>query len=213
MEGHSTEPEELACQEKAVPKTIRHCISSAKTQFELLFVELPKDDEPLSLVQVHSWDDCIVWARKLFDWCNSSWVEDIKRQFDSRDAIWQGRALPDVVRFDASDEMVQQFVGAAAVLKATASGILPPETSDENSKRFADIAQVASSLHSVQLSEEVNKAPSRITHFEKDDDTNFHVDFIAASANLKARMFHITPAICELLCLSLQLHTLYFVPN
>lgn len=202
MEGHSTEPEEVPCQEKTVPKTIRHCISLAKTQFELLFVGKKKDAEPLSLMQMRSWDDCIVWARKLFDWCNSSWVEDIKRQYDSRDAIWQGRALPDVVQFDPSDELVRQFVGSAAILKATASGIQLPETCDENSKRFAAIAQAAASLNSARLPEDLDHAPSRITHFEKDDDANFHVDFIAACANLKARMFHITPAICESLCVS-----------
>ena len=59
---------------------------------------------------------------------------------------------------------------------------------------FAAIALASLSLQSVTLPEDVAKSPSRVTHFEKDDDNNFHVDFIAACANLKARMFHITPA-------------------
>ena len=30
--------------------------------------------------------------------------------------------------------------------------------------------------------------------FEKDDDTNFHIDFIAAASNLRARNYKITEA-------------------
>lgn len=34
----------------------------------------------------------------------------------------------------------------------------------------------------------------RITEFEKDDDSNFHIDFIAAVANLRARNYRIAEA-------------------
>jgi ubiquitin-activating enzyme E1 len=197
MKGPSTAPQELHCQERTVPKTILHCVSLAKRQFELLFLGAPKDDEPLSLVTARDWSECIAWARRLFDWCNEAWVDDVKRDFKASDSVWQGRALPDAVRFDDSDELVQQFVGAASLLKAAACGIQPLETSEQISTRFAAIARAAASHHLTPLSDDVHKSLSLITHFEKDDDTNFHVDFIAACANLKARMFHITPAICE----------------
>jgi hypothetical protein len=197
MAGPSTAPQELSCQERTVPKTMRHCVSLAKRQFELLFVGLPKEEEPLSLIPVRDWNECIVWARRLFDWCNQTWVEDIKGQYHSSDSIWQGHALPDAVPFDHSDQLVQQFVGAAAVLKGAASGIELPKPSDQKQDLFAAIALASPTLQSVTLPEDVARLPSRVTHFEKDDDNNFHVDFIAACANLKARMFHITPAICE----------------
>jgi len=198
MAGPSTASQELSCQESTVPKTMRHCVSFAKRQFELLFVGLPKEEEPLSLIPVCHWNECVVWARRLFDWCNQTWVEDIKAQYDSSDSIWRGRALPDAVPFHHSDELVQQFVGAAAVLRGAASGIEVPKNSDHQKQDlFAAIALASLSLQSVTLPEDVAKSPSRVTHFEKDDDNNFHVDFIAACANLKARMFHITPAICK----------------
>ncbi len=201
MAGPSTAPQELSCQEKTVPKTMRHCLSFAKEQFEWLFVGLPKKEQPLSLIPVRDWNECVVWARRLFDWYNQTWVEDIKEEFDASDSIWQGRALPDAVPFDHSDELVQQFVGAAAVLKGVASGIELPKSSDQKQDLFAAIALASLSFESVALPEDVATLPSRVTHFEKDDDNNFHVDFIAACANLKARMFHIAPAICEPPCL------------
>ena len=199
MRGPSTAPQELNCQERTVPKTIHHCISLAKRQFELLFVGLPKDEEPLSLMDVCDWNECVVWARMLFDWCNESWVEDVKRQWHASDPIWQGRALPDVVEFDHLDELVQEFIGSAAVLKSVASGIaVPSEMNGQKKNAFAAIARAASSPEFARLTKNADKVVSRITHFEKDDDTNFHVDFVAACANLKARMFHITPQICEI---------------
>ncbi len=151
----------------------------------------------MSLLRARDWSDCIVWSRKLFDWCNQNWVVDVKQQYDAADPMWQGRAMPDVVPFDHCDELVQQFVGTAAVLKAVASGIQPQGTMEPNSTRFAAIAHAASSLEAAVLPEVEDKSLSHITHFEKDDDANFHVAFIAACANLKARMFHITPAICQ----------------
>ena len=34
----------------------------------------------------------------------------------------------------------------------------------------------------------------RVTEFEKDDDSNYHIDFIAAVANLRARNYKIAEA-------------------
>jgi molybdopterin/thiamine biosynthesis adenylyltransferase len=199
MRAPSAAPQEMNCQERTVPRTIRHCISLAKRQFELLFVGLPKDEEPLSLTGVRDWNECVIWARMLFDWCNESWVEDVKRQWPASDPIWQGRALPRVVEFDHMDELVQQFVGSAAVLKSVACRITAPaEMRGQKNDIFAAIAQAASTLPLARLTENAKKCVSSITCFEKDDDTNFHVDFVASCANLKARMFHVTPCTCKL---------------
>ena len=202
--GKPTKPkEDNPCQERAVPKTINHCVSFAKRQFELLFAGLPNKEEPCSMVRVRDWDECIVWARKLFDYCNESWVAAVKREFpNASDSIYHGRALPDVVPFDPSDELVQQFIGSAAILKAFANDEprIEPALSGKTSASFAAIALAASSLQ-LSLSDDENRSRSRISAFEKDDDSNFHVEFIAACANLKARMFHVTPIICK----SLQL--------
>ena len=196
---HSAAAQELNCQERTVPKTIRHCVSFAKRQFELLFAGLPNEEEPLSLLRVRDWKECVVWARMLFEWSNRAWVTDVKRDYEASDTIWQGRALPDVVPFVDSDELVQQFVGAAAVLKAVSRGIEP-------SRNFAATAEealhVQPSLDVPSSPEDVDASRSLISHFEKDNDSNCHVDFVAACANLKARMFNIKPAICELLCVN-----------
>ena len=193
-------PRGLPCQERTVPETMRHCVSFAKIHFEHLFVGLPKEWEPLSLASARDWTECVAWARRLFDWCNATWVEDVKRQWPESDPLWHGcRALPRVVEFDHRDELVQQFVGAAAALKSVAGGIeVPPKFRGEKSLMFAAVAEAAASLQSAELSGDIDRSASRITHFEKDDDTNFHVDFVASCANLKARMFHIMPPICKL---------------
>ena len=96
------------CQTKTVPKTIHHCVQFAKRQFELLFTGLPSEEEPLSLLCVCDWNECVMWARMLFDCANRAWVTDVKRDYDAADGIWQGRALPDVVPFVGSDELAQR---------------------------------------------------------------------------------------------------------
>jgi hypothetical protein len=187
----------LPCQEKAVPKTIRHCVSFATQLFRSLFVDPLKDAGPLTFASVRDWNDCIIWARLLFDWSNKMWVEDVKHTYSPSDSIWQGRRLPDVVPFDHLDELVQQFVGSAATLKAISNGIQPGPREPKKSIHFASIALAASCSDST-LPDDVKMKQSRshITKFEKDDDENFHVDFIAACANFRARMFHITPILC-----------------
>jgi hypothetical protein len=196
VEGKEGDP----CQERAVPKTIKHCVSFAKRQFDLLFVGIPNQEEPLSMLRVRDWNECVVWARKLFDFCNESWVVDVKRRYKASDSVYHGRALPDVVPFDPSDELVQHFIGSAAILKALANEEpqIEPTLTETNRASFAAIALAASTLQ-LNLSDDVNKSRSRISAFEKDEDKNFHVEFIAACANLKARMFHVTPIICKLL--------------
>lgn len=37
-------------------------------------------------------------------------------------------------------------------------------------------------------------APVNVADFEKDDDTNFHIDWIASTSNMRAWNYHITPA-------------------
>jgi ubiquitin-activating enzyme E1 len=211
-EGKPTEQKEGdPCQERAVPKTIKHCVSFAKRQFDLLFVGIPNQEEPLSMVRVRDWNECIVWARKLFDFCNESWVVDVKTLHpNASDSIYHGRALPDIVPFDPSDEIVQHFIGSAAILKAFANEEpqIEPALCETTRASFAAIALAASSLQ-LSLFDDVNKSRSRISAFEKDEDTNFHVEFIAACANLKACMFHVTPIICKLL----QLFVVYVLKH
>lgn len=49
-------------------------------------------------------------------------------------------------------------------------------------------------LHKTLETKESLKGAVRAIEFEKDDDTNFHIDFIAASANLRARNYYIQEA-------------------
>lgn len=44
------------------------------------------------------------------------------------------------------------------------------------------------------LPEQSNKLTLHPLHFEKDDDSNFHMDFIVAASNLRAENYGIMPA-------------------
>lgn len=119
--------------------------------------------------------------------------------------FWSGNKLfPHPLRFDPADEMAVTFVETAALLRAQTL-LIPAQDSRE---KIIDIAssvefpagpshssEVLSPPEMKQLESEL-PSPETIAgmrslplEFEKDDDGNRHIDFIAACANLRARKY------------------------
>ncbi|KAI9597739.1 ubiquitin-activating emzyme E1 [Syncephalis fuscata] len=138
-------------------------------------------------------------------------------------AFWSGpKRAPDAIAFDADNELHLDFIMTAANLHAFNYG-LKGETNREKIRKLAIDVMVpefspksgvkiqvqeneavnAQAPDEEELQNIINALPStsdlvgyRLTpaEFEKDDDTNFHIDFIAAASNLRATNYGITPA-------------------
>jgi ubiquitin-activating enzyme E1 len=139
---------------------------------------------------------------------------------DSGLLFWSGlKRLPKILNYDDNDETHVSFVHSGANLFAYIFG-LPPIASIEETRKIAShikvhefkpkktyikesdkdtkeekaedddvrIAQLTQLLSTAQISE---KAKINTIEFEKDDDSNYHIDFIAAVANLRARNYGI----------------------
>lgn len=119
--------------------------------------------------------------------------------------FWSGNKLfPRSLTFDPADETAVAFVETAARLRAqtlqipanesrgkivdiAASLTFPagPDTSSASSSP-REIARLESELPSASRIAGMRSVP---LEFEKDDDGNRHIDFIAACANLRARKY------------------------
>lgn len=133
------------------------------------------------------------------------------------------KRAPTPIDFDSGNALHLDFVWAAAnlrafiysipvaggcgsALKATCDGVeLPAFTPKSGVKIAANESEVASSAASASADNEVDTLIARIKRsrpignllrvheFEKDDDSNFHIDFVAACSNLRATNYEITP--------------------
>jgi len=137
--------------------------------------------------------------------------------------FWSGpKRAPDPLTFDSSNLTHLQFIIAAANLhafnyglkgvsdeafyKKVADEVIVPEFTPRSGVKVQinenDTATEAGN-DETDLADLVGKlpAPSSLAgyrlnpvEFEKDDDTNFHIDFITAASNLRALNYNITPA-------------------
>lgn len=135
--------------------------------------------------------------------------------------FWSGpKRPPTAIMFDASDKLHLDFVIAAANLYAANLGIAPCREREQVARMAASIKctefkprevkikvddkdtttegclddddavkKIISEMNSKSYAAAKQLSPAQ---FEKDDDTNFHINFIAAAANLRARNYRIT---------------------
>lgn len=134
--------------------------------------------------------------------------------------FWSGpKRCPKPIKFDPSDETHADYVVAAAFLFADTYGVPVPKTVDakaivelavkvdvpvfrprEGVKIATTDAEAASSsageLDTEAATQLAKKTPIKMVplDFEKDDDTNHHMDFITAASNLRAINYGIEPA-------------------
>lgn len=163
-----------------------------------------------------TWQDCVEWALGQWQLCFHYGIEQLLRRFppdeDGR-LFWAGSKLcPQPLEFDSSQDVHFRYVLAAANLYAQMHGL--PGSRDQPALRemlkllpMPDPQRLASifpsDLFSAELGpEQVQRLhevwsvgpPLQPLRFEKDDDSNFHVDFVAAAASLRAQNYGIPPA-------------------
>lgn len=139
---------------------------------------------------------------------------------ESGQLFWSGlKRLPKIVEFDSTDPTHVEFVFSAANLWAYVFALSPLTNKEEvaaaaskvhvkefNPKKVVikesdkdtkvemaeddetRIVELTQQLLSTKIS---NERKTNTIEFEKDDDTNFHIDFISAVANLRARNYSI----------------------
>jgi ubiquitin-activating enzyme E1 len=266
------------CTLRSFPNKIEHTIAWARELFETSFVKSAETanlyltqpnylettlkqggNEKATLEMIRdylvtdkplSFDDCIIWARMLFEKQYNNAIQQLLYNFpkDSTSStgqlFWSGpKRAPDPLKFDPKNATHFGFVVAAAnlhafnynintkdidkatYLKVLDNMIVPDFSPDSNvkiqekdsdpvgSNAVALLSQVANNAQDpaasaafdddAELRNITDKlpAPSKmagfklvVVDFEKDDDTNHHIDFITAASNLRADNYKIEQA-------------------
>ena len=249
------------CTLKSFPNKIEHTIAWAKEKFHSYFIG-PPETVNLYLTQPNylettlkqsgnelgglevlrdylvtekplSFDDCIVWARRVFEREYNNAILQLLYNFpkDSTTSsgvpFWSGpKRAPTPLVFDSGNPLHLGYVVAAANLHAFNYGIktgnvnqehyakvagdvlIPEFNPDPNVKIQADEKEPDPNAggrptDDNELSTIVKQLPSpkslsgfklEPVEFEKDDDTNHHIDFITAASNLRAENYGIAVA-------------------
>ncbi|KAK0482046.1 ubiquitin activating enzyme [Armillaria luteobubalina] len=170
-----------------------------KEQLEQL-VSYLVTDKPLTF------EECIVWARLQFE---EKYNNDIRQLlFTLGQPFWSGpKRAPDPLTFNSSDPLHIQYIIAAANLHAFNYG-LRGETDEAVYRKVQindsdPVPQGESEGDGDDSDTLITKLPTPSSlagyrlnpvEFEKDDDTNHHIDFITAASNLRATNYSINPA-------------------
>jgi len=248
------------CTLKNFPNAIEHTLQWARDQFEGIFKQAPESAEQymkdpkftertLKLPGVQAaetletvkkilvderpktFDDCILWARKLFEENYTNQIKQLLFNFpedyttSSNTPFWSGpKRCPHVIYFDASNSEHLDYIVAAANLRAEVYGMTKREdrsyvkkyaeqiklpefvpksgvkiaTTDSEAASANDDGTADDEVMDKLLKQLPQPSGSNISikaiDFEKDDDTNFHMDFIVACSNLRATNYDIPTA-------------------
>ncbi|EHA54547.1 ubiquitin-activating enzyme E1 1 [Pyricularia oryzae 70-15] len=198
-----------------------------KQTLEMLRDSLTKD-------RAMSFEDCVIWARGLFEKNYNNAIKQLLHNFP-KDSVsstgtpfWSGpKRAPDPLAFDPSNPTHFMFVVAAANLHAFNYNI---NVKDKSKQDYLDVlsnmiieefepdptvriqadekepdpnAGAGAFDDTAEINNIVKELPSpkdlagfKLTpvEFEKDDDTNYHIDFITAASNLRAENYKIEQA-------------------
>ncbi|XP_060241278.1 ubiquitin-like modifier-activating enzyme 7 isoform X5 [Meriones unguiculatus] len=168
-----------------------------------------------------TWKDCVEWALGHWQLCFHDSILEQLRRFPSDKVLgdgtlfWSGsRKCPRPLRFDPNQDMHFLYVLAAANLYAWMHGL--PGSRNQNAlrellKQLPEPGSMGQNLFSAgaftpaefgqeQLKElqgileDWSKGPPlKPVLFGKDDDSNFHVDFVVAATDLRCQNYRILP--------------------
>jgi ubiquitin-activating enzyme E1 len=150
--------------------------------------------------------ECAVWARVTFENLFVTKILDVLHEYEHTENFWtEGRRRPSPIAFNPEQEDHALFVVTLATIRAriwgipiaTADEILgiaanatlsEPQPQSEPTDEFESLLQQV-----IELRAEVEGVAVRPEEFEKDDESNGHMDFIATAANLRAINYQIEP--------------------
>ncbi|KAF2721561.1 putative poly(A) RNA transport protein [Polychaeton citri CBS 116435] len=249
------------CTLKSFPNRIEHTIAWAKDLFHAYFTASPEivnlyltqpdylstalkqsgsEKQTLETLRDYlvsdkpsSFDDCLEWARLLFEKQYNNAIQQLLYNFpkdsttSSGQLFWSGpKRAPDALKFDPENPSHYGFVLAAANLRAFnfkieqttdrdyIVGVLDRMVISEfkpdpgvkiqaddkepdpnaNSEPLDDNAELEQIVKSLPSPSSLGKFRMELVEFEKDDDTNHHIDFITAASNLRADNYKIQTA-------------------
>lgn len=161
-----------------------------------------------------TWQDCVVWAFGQWQLCFHYGIKQLLRLFPPDKVLKDGarfwsapKLCPQPLKFDANQDMHLLYVLAAANLYAQMHGL--PGSQDKPALRemlkllpLPGPQHLASAELGPEQVQELREAlqvwsegPAlQPLRFEKDDDSNFHMDFVEAAASLRAQNYGIPPA-------------------
>ncbi|XP_045056058.2 ubiquitin-like modifier-activating enzyme 7 isoform X2 [Desmodus rotundus] len=169
-----------------------------------------------------NWRDCVLWALGRWQLCFRHSIEQLLRHHPPDEVLEDGarfwsrpRQCPQPLEFDASQDTHLLYVLAAANLYARVHGL--PGSRDQPALREMlpslllpepqhlhpifpnDLASTEPDPGQVERLRQALRdwsmgSPLEPLRFEKDDDSNFHVDFVTAAASLRAQNYGIPPA-------------------
>ncbi|GKT92847.1 LOW QUALITY PROTEIN: ubiquitin-activating enzyme E1 [Colletotrichum tofieldiae] len=245
------------CTVKSFPNKIEHTIAWSKDHmFENLFITSPSTvnlylTQPnyiestlkqggsakltletlrdyLTTDRPRTFEDCIAWARILFEKEFNNKIQQLLYNFP-KDSVTSS-ACPEPLKFNPNDPTHFAFIVSAANLHAFNYNIKSPGTSrdiylrelenvivpefspaegvkiqanDNDPDPNAEAGQASSFDDNDELQNIISSLPSpnelagfqlQPVDFEKDDDTNHHIDFITACSNLRAANYKIEQA-------------------
>lgn len=179
-------------------------------------------------------EDCIIWARKLFQENFHDAIAQLLHTFppdqvtDMGVKFWSGtKRCPHVLEFDPKKEEHFNFIFAGSILRAQQYNLQPildkeriltilgkfkpapfkPKKGVKIAVTEAEAKEQADNLNDEDADEHLSnlklklaKLNTKSVHsltpidFEKDDDSNHHMEFITAASNLRADNYDIAPA-------------------
>uniref|UniRef100_A0A8D3CNN1 E1 ubiquitin-activating enzyme n=1 Tax=Scophthalmus maximus TaxID=52904 RepID=A0A8D3CNN1_SCOMX len=208
FEGLFKQPPENAMQYLQDPKFMERTLKLPGAQpvevLEAVFKSLVTDCP-------HSWAACVAWARNHWQCQYSNNIRQLLHNFppdqvhvDSGAPFWSGpKRCPHPLEFSTSNELHMDYIVAAANLFAQTYGV----------QGSTDRAGVVKILQEVKVPTFTPRSGVKIHVSDQelqnnvmvsgkvlflwdlfiDDDTNFHMDFIVASSNLRAENYDIPP--------------------
>ncbi|XP_036905588.1 ubiquitin-like modifier-activating enzyme 7 isoform X3 [Sturnira hondurensis] len=169
-----------------------------------------------------NWRDCVLWALGHWQLCFHQGVKRLLRHHPPDEVLEDGtrfwsrpRQCPQPLEFDASQDTHLLYVLAAANLYAQMHGLLGSQDQPALREMLQSLLlpdpqypdpifpnDLASTEPGPGQMERLREAlgdwstgsPLEPLRFEKDDDSNFHMDFVTAAASLRAQNYGIPPA-------------------
>uniref|UniRef100_A0A674PNQ0 E1 ubiquitin-activating enzyme n=1 Tax=Takifugu rubripes TaxID=31033 RepID=A0A674PNQ0_TAKRU len=208
FEGLFKQPPENSIDPKFMERTLKLPGAQPVEVLEAVYKSLVTDCP-------HSWADCVAWARNHWQCQYNNNIRQLLHNFppdqvhtvltaDSGAPFWSGpKRCPHPLEFSTSNELHMDYVVAAANLFAQTYGVQGSTDRAGVIKILQDVkVPVFTPRSGVKIhvsDQELQNSHASVGKMEKmlklrfDDDTNFHMDFIVASSNLRAENYDIPP--------------------